>query len=80
MAHPNNTAYQQFSKLYIEANPGENKTKQELTSEAMSFWKTNIKKSPKDPIDKNVLDLQMIKLRDKIEDRKRKRSIQYCFF
>ena len=47
MTHPNNIAYQQFSRLFIEANEGGNKSKQLLTSEAMVYWKTYIKNLPK---------------------------------
>ena len=79
MTHPNNIAYQQFSRLYVEANEGEKKSKQILVSEAMSYWKTYIKKSSKDPIDKNALDEKTRILRDKIETRKRRNSIQFCF-
>ena len=79
MEHPNNIAYQQFSKLFVEANKGENKSKQLLISEAMVYWKTYIKKSSKDPIDQNALS-QTIKLfKDKIETRKRRNSIQFSF-
>ena len=79
MTHPNNIAYQQFSRLYVEAHEGENKSKQILVSEAMTYWKTYVKKSSKDPIDKNALDEKTRELRDKIETRKRRNSIQFCF-
>ena len=79
MTHPNNIAYQQFSRLFIEANEGGNKSKQLLTSEAMDYWKTYIKKSSKDPIDQNALDHKIGLLKDKIETRMRRNSIQFAF-
>ena len=79
MTHPNNLAYQQFVKLFIEANQSERKSKQVLISEAMTCWKTNIKKSQKDPFDRSAFDQQIDSLRKKIKDRKRKQSIEFCF-
>ena len=79
MTHPNNIAYQQFSKLFVEANKGENKSKQLLISEAMVYWKTYVKKSSKDPIDQNALSQKIKLLKDKIETRKRRNSIQFSF-
>ena len=80
MTHPNNLAYQQFVKLFIEANQSERKSKQVLISEAMTCWKTNIKKSQKDPFDRSAFDQQIDSLRKKIEDRKRKQSIEFCLY
>ena len=77
MTHPNNLAYQQFVKLFIEANQSERKSKQVLISEAMTCWKTNIKKSQKDPFDRSAFNQQIDSLRKK--DRKRRQSIELCF-
>ena len=80
MTHPNNLAYQQFVKLFIKANQSERKSKQVLISEAMTCWKTNIKKSQKDPFDRSAFDQKIYSLRKKIEDRKRKQSIEFCLY
>ena len=45
MTHPNNSAYQQYAKLCVEAKENENKSELILNCEAMTFCKTNIKKS-----------------------------------
>ena len=79
MTHPNNLAYQQFVKLFCEANQHGKKSKQLLLSEAMTCWKSKIKKSPKDPLDKVALDKQMDELRIKIEQNKKKQSIKFSF-
>ena len=50
-----------------------------LQSEAMTFWKTNIRKSLKEQPDKDALEQQMVLLREKIDKKKRKSSIKLCF-
>ena len=66
--------------LFIEANQSERKSKQVLISEAMTCQKTNIKKSQKDPFDRSAFDQKIYSLRKKIEDRKRKQSIEFCLY
>ena len=76
MTHPNNLAYLKFVKLFTEANLGVSKSKQMLQSEAMTFWKTNIRKSLKEQPDKDALEQKMVLLREKIDKKKRKYSIK----